>query len=84
MILAQPLYPRRDGGNIEGRPRRVSCASLSSLFVKARIFRAQPALDADAQVKDEHSQDDQPECRRIEHKAPRTNKCPAKNWVGLI
>jgi len=67
MILVQPLYLWRDGGNIHSCPRRLSLPSLWSLFLEARIFRAPPPLDAHVQVSNKRGQDDQPAWKIIVH-----------------
>jgi hypothetical protein len=72
------LYPRSNGGNIAGCLDRVSLAKLSYFFLRARLFRAQPALDAYTQVNNEHGQDDQPEFKIIEHDVRRPKNYSAK------
>lgn len=62
MILAQPLYLRRDGGNVQGIPRPLPLVSQSS-----GIFSAEPPRNAEAQIRDEKCQDDQPKYEGIEH-----------------
>jgi hypothetical protein len=90
MILAQALYLWRNRGNIEGRSRRPSHTGLPSLLflslacLPSRLFRAPPPLNAEPQIGDEHSQDNQPKSERFDHGVPGPNKLWAKSWVALI
>src|SRR5580698_148300 len=72
MVFAQPLYVRSNGGNIHGNPRRVAQTSLPPLF------------DAEAQIRNEHRQNDQQQGRIVEHGARQPNKFWAECPIGLI
>jgi len=82
MILAQPLYLRRNGGHIEGNPKGVLHSrqtSLQFLFFPrqpSRFFGSPPLFNPEAQIGDEKCQDDQtnqPRCRRFNHDVPGYN-----------
>jgi hypothetical protein len=67
MILAQPLYPERDGRKKAGCPRQVFLANPPSLFLQARILRPLPPRDARVQVSNKRGQSDQQEWSIIVH-----------------
>jgi hypothetical protein len=62
VILAQPLYLRRNRPNLESGSRKLFLAGTPPC-----LFCAQAKPNAHTQISDEDRQDEQPECERIEH-----------------
>jgi hypothetical protein len=86
MILAQPLYLWRNGGNIKGYAWGVlhTRYPLLSLCQPSRVFRAPAPLNAGAKIGNEHGQHDQPKREGIKNGELGHNDYRAKRRVGLI